>query len=182
MPPPCRSRFAVSALPKGNGRRLFVFFAAIGLGLLSSAWGQLSSNQQKAGVIGKLPSYVSDSNGDGKITIGFLGGSSIKSLAAAVAGGRATVISIGSASDAARCDIVFVSSGSQGSWRSYRSSAPAALSVGESSGFAASGGILMLIPSADGLRLSYSKSNYAAARSAGLKLSSRLLRLATAVD
>ena len=135
---------------------------------------------REAAVIAKLEKYTGDNNGDGRRVIGFLGGREVKSLVTGIM--ASSVVDIADGTDAAGCDIVYVSDRNMLRWQSIQSRAPAALSVGESTSFGGFGGILMVVSEEGDLRLYFCESNFDRARESGLQLSSKLLKLARKLD
>jgi hypothetical protein len=90
-----------------------------------------------------------------------------------------TLRSVASAEDVVGCHIVFVASDGDDAAILEAASGSAALSVGESEGFAERGGVINFFSEGEKLRFEI---NPQAADRAGLKISSRLLRLARLVS
>jgi len=103
-----------------------------------------------------------------------------KKLGAARVGSHPLQVrSVSGAPDVAGCHIVFVAAGHEDAAILEAASGNAALSVGESEGFAERGGVINFVNEGKKLRFEI---NTQAADRAGLKISSRLLRLARLVS
>ena len=163
----------------------------IGLGLVQPALAQFDEYHVKAAFLYNFAKFVDWPQQTFKtpqdpIVIGVLGPVSLRKsleeavLGKAVEGRRFTVRQVEAADSKCGCQILFVASSERRRYRSAAGSLQEAgvLTVGETPGFAAEGGIINFKFEGDRLRFEI---NVDAAEQAGLHISSKLLSLAQVV-
>jgi len=171
------------------GRYVLLFSAAclLGRGTQEVSAQSLSSREYeiKAAYLYNFIKYVDWPSSGDTITIGVLGGNPFGTALAPldgkiVKGRRLLIKEVASLRDAQKCQIIFVSSSEKSRLQEIFENLKSArvLTVGETQGFASSGGIINFVEENNKVRFEI---NADAARRTGLNISSELLKLAKLV-
>jgi hypothetical protein len=168
----------------GAGGVLFLL-AVLGSGPLVAA--PAKKDDLKAGALSKIIHYLSWPRVDAPIVVGLYGsdpfGGRLQELVEGLVEGRAIQVHvIKSEADFPRCQVLFVPEAMSPRWSRWRQGnppIPGQLTVGEEEDFATKrGGICSLLIPGEKLQIQINREN---ARSANLKISSKLLKLAELV-
>lgn len=167
---------------------VFCFLGALTQGTAKNGK-ELSPAERKGGIISKLPKYVTGwpKPNSEVTTLGVLGQHAVTSLVKTLLSNspEVRVLTVNSAADVAKCNILFIPSASQRKWAEIRSKLDTRhiFTVGEERGVAQLGAVLVIEQNSSGqTTLMYSKGNYQLAKERGLRISSKLFRIAKRID
>jgi len=167
--------------------RILWLLAAVGLSCLPAARAQSRDERAvRAAYVYNLIKYVDWPEPQKELTVGFLGDAATGSVIEQLLNGRTNqgqtirVVSPAPGEDLERCGLLYVAGTSEADTRKAleRVKGRSVLTVGETDGFVREGGMVALVNSGDHIQLEV---NLEAVQAAGIRISSRVLGLATIV-